>query len=221
MQRLFDVKKTQLQMARDRGYLLPPEEEAILTMTLTQFTSYAGDLSRQMNTSIRSALSRVYTSANKYNGVDRHMLVYYGGKTSPQQKQVSADTVRQFIKLVQDYGIFEAVIIVDAPLSSKGNDELSALTLVRWQVFFDSDLTYNPVNHVDTPRHELLSGEDAAAKLLEMKADVSKLLIIKTTDPVVRYYGWPVGGLVKIYRDDSAISVLSPKSINYRIIIAG
>ena len=218
MQRLFDIKKTQLEMVRDRGYDIT-NEEAILTMTLEQFIGYISGLATQMNTPIRGALSRMYISRQKYDDVNRNMLVYYGGKTNPQQKQVSADVVRQFIALIQSYRVFEAVIIVDAPLSSTGNDELSALKLVRWQVFFDSDLTYNPINHVDTPWHELLPEAVAIAKLREMKVDVSKLLIIKTDDPVVRYYGWPPGGIICTHRDDSAVSVLAPKSINYRVII--
>lgn len=218
MQRLFDIKKTQLEMVRDRGYDIR-NEEAILTMTLDNFTIYINGLATNMNMGVRGALSRMYVSREKYDGRDRNMIVYYGGKTNPQQKQVSADIVRQFIALIQGYGVYEAVLIVDAPLSSTSNNELSALKLVRWQVFFDSDLTFNPVNHVDTPRHELLSPEEATAKLREMKADVSKLLLMKTTDPICRYYGWPAGGLVRVHRNDSAVSVLAPKSINYRVII--
>ena len=218
MQRLFDIKKTQLEMVRDRGYDISAEE-AILTMTLEQFVHYVSGLATQAGTSIRSSLSRAYLSIQTYNGAKRAMFVYYGGKTNPQQKQVSADVVREFITLVQRYAIYEAVLIVDAPLSSTGNDELSALTLTRWQVFPDSDLTYNPTRHVDTPRHEILSPEESHAKLREMRTDVSKLLIIKVNDPVVRYYGWPAGGLIRVHRDDSSVSILAPKSINYRIIV--
>lgn len=218
MQRLFDIKKTQLEMVRDRGYDIATEE-AILTMTLENFIQYVSGIASQMNTSVRAALSRSYVSRDNTGGARKAMLVYYGGKTNPQQKQVSADVVREFIGLVQRYAIYEAALIVDAPLSSTGNKELSALTLTRWQVFFDYDLTYNPTRHVDTPRHELLSAIEATAKLIEMKTDVSKLLIIKVNDPVVRYYGWPAGGLVRVHRDDSAVSIIAPKSINYRVIV--
>lgn len=89
----------------------------------------------------------------------------------------------------------------------------------RIEVMFYHELTYNPIYHVDVPHHELLSDDEKTQKLLEMKVDPTKLLIIKLDDPVVRYYGWPVGGVVQIYRDDIAISILSPKSINYRIIV--
>lgn len=218
MQRLFDIKKTQIQMTRDRGYEISPEEEQILHTNLNGFIGYVQGLAAETaRASVRSLLSRSYVSRDGATQKST-MLVYYGGKTSQQQKQVSADVVREFIKFIQRYGINEAILIVDAPLSSTGNDELSALKLSKWQVFFDSELTYNPTTHVDTPRHELLSPEAAQEKLAELKVDLSKLLIIRVNDPVVRYYGWQSGGLVRVYRNDESVSILSSKSINYRVI---
>ncbi|CAH6420207.1 DNA-directed RNA polymerase subunit RPB5 [uncultured virus] len=217
-QRLFDIKKTQLQLVADRGYEISQEEAVILDMNIDQFITYVNTIVITRNTSVRSALSRSYLSRDEINGVRRSMLVYYGGKTATQ-KQVSAEVVREFIALVQQYGIYEAILIVDASLSSTGTQELSALTLTRWQVFFDEDLTYNPTRHVDTPRHELLSPEEREAKLREMKTDISKLPIIQYGDPVVRYYGWVPGSIIRIHRDDSALSILAPKSINYRVVV--
>jgi DNA-directed RNA polymerase subunit H (RpoH/RPB5) len=220
MQRLFDIKKTQLEMVRDRGYELSPEEAQILTMNLTQFYDYVNRLAaNNAKTTTRSLLSRSYL-AKLPDGTTRSMLVYYGGKTNPQQKQVSADVVRDFISLVERYRINEAILIVDAPLSSTGDNELSALTLTKWQVFYDSELTYNPTTHVDTPKQYLLSPEETQEKLRELKADLSKLLILKVNDPVVRYYGWTAGNLVRVHRDDQSVSILAPKSINYRVIVS-
>jgi DNA-directed RNA polymerase subunit H (RpoH/RPB5) len=219
MQRLFDIKKTQLEMVRDRGYEISPEEEQILTMDINNFIIYVNGLATDNpKASVRSLLSRSYL-ARLPNGSTRSMLVYYGGKTNLQQKQVSADVVREFIGLVQRYAINEAVLIVDAPLSSTGDNELSKLTLTKWQVFFDSDLTHNPTKHVDTPRHELLSPEEAQAKLRELRVCLSGLLLLKVDDPVVRYYGWTAGNLIRVHRNDQVVSILAPKSINYRVIV--
>lgn len=220
MQRLFDIKKTQIEMVSDRGYDISPEEVAILTMNINQFTNYVNNLATNVpRTTQRSLLSHSYT-ANLPGGGVRTMIVYYGGKKTPQQKQVSAEVVRSFIGVVQRYNINEAILIVDGPLSPKGNDELSALTLTKWQVFFDGELTYNPTRHVDSVKHTLLSKEETAAKLKELRVDLSKLLIINETDPIIRYYGWPVGQIVRVDRNDSFLNILSPHSINYRVIVA-
>lgn len=219
MQRLFDIKKTQLEMVRDRGYTIFPAEEPILGMSISDFINYMGLLAKATpNVPLRSLLSRTYEAVLP-DGTKKTILVYYGGKTNMQQKQVSADVAREFISLIQKYGISEAVLIVDAPLSSTGENELARLKLTKWQIFFDQDLTYNPVRHVDTPRHELLSPEAAELKLRELRVDRSKLLIIKIDDPVIRYYGWTSGGIVRVHRNDESVSILSPKSINYRVIV--
>lgn len=219
MQRYLNIKITQLQLVHDRGYELSQEEAAILNMNINEFGAYVNRLAiANPRASIRSLLSRHYVGKSN-NGSDRSMLVYYGSKSNPQQKQVSADVIREFIGLVQKYKFHEAILIVDAPLSSTGDTELSALTLTKWQVFFDQDLTYNPTLHVDTPRHELLSPEEAQAKLRELRVDISKLLILKQDDPVVRYYGWTTGSLIRIHRDDQVVNILAPKSINYRVVV--
>lgn len=219
MQRLFDIKKTQIEMVRDRGYTISDSELAILTMNLHSFENYINDLiTSHSKSNIRSLLSRSYTATLPDN-TTKSMLVYYGGKNNPQQKQVSADVVRDFIGLIQKYGINEALLIVDAPLSSTGESELSSLTLTRTQVFFDHELVYNPTTHVDTPVHQLLSSEETQAKVRELKVDKSKLLILRFDDPIVRYYGWIPGNVVRVIRDDYNLSILSPKSINYRVIV--
>ena len=217
VQQLFNIKKTQLEMVRDRGYDIGDEAQ-ILQMSLENFIQYVTQITIQHKTSPRAALSRSYLTREDVPGPKRSMIVYYGGKTNPQQKQVPAEIVREFIALIQKYGVTEAILIVDAPLSSSGNLELTALVSVKWQIFDDTNLTYNPIKHVDVPLHELLSKEEADAKIREMKTSYSQVLIMSAKDPVARYYGWTPGSLIRIHRDDSAVSILSPKSVNYRYI---
>jgi DNA-directed RNA polymerase subunit H (RpoH/RPB5) len=188
-------------------------------MDLYEFTRYVAALAEQTKNSTREALSRVYTYKNPIDNSVKTMLVYYGTKVSSQQKQISADVVRDFMRLIRVYSAYEAVLIVDAPISSTGNAELSALKLMKWQVFQDCDLTFDPTEHIDVPRHIRLSKEETAIKLKELKTDLSKLPLIKSTDPIVRFYGWEIGDVIKVERDDTAASILATKSINYRVVI--
>lgn len=216
--RLFYIKRTQLELVSDRGYNIS-DEEPILNMTFEEFDDYLRASSNNPG-GIRSTLSKLYNSNELIDGQPHKMLVFYGERSNSQQKQISIEIIRSFINNIQTTrNIREAILIVDAPPSSESNAALAALKSVKWQVFHESDLTYNPTKHVDTPRHELISEDEKIAKLREMKVDISKLLIIKATDPVVRYYGWAPGGLVRIHRNDSSVSILTPQSINYRIII--
>lgn len=218
MQRLFDIKKTQIDLVLDRGYTIPQDEVILKGMKLHEFAAEINRIAAEQKTSARSALSRIYESVDATGAVNRRMLVYFAGKTDPLKTQVSVDAVRHFILSMQTHAVSEAIFIVDHDLSPPANKELKDVTTARWQVFNDSDLTYNPVRHVDVPKHELLKPSEARAKLAEMKVDLSKLPIIKISDPIVRYYGWPVGGIVRIYRHDRSVSILAPQTINYRVI---
>lgn len=217
MERLLAIKKTQLEMVKDRGYTVAPEEEAIFTMTADQFTEYLTNIAGQHKRSPRSILSRFYEARDANNKVIKTILVYYGSK-DPQKKQVSADVVRDFIQTGQKYAVTEAVLIVDSPLSSTGNTELNAWALTKWQVFFDDKMTFNPTRHIDTPKHTLIPDDQKAAKLKELKVTIAKMPIIRSDDPIVRYYGWSLGQLIQIDRYDRSITIISPQSIQYRVV---
>lgn len=218
MQRLFDIKITQLQMVQDRGYPLHDDEEDILSRDFDNFVNYVNYRCQTENKSVRNVLARIYDLQDEAGRSIKRLVVFYGGK-NPNQQHISVEVVRAFVGVIKQLSPTEAILIVDGPLSTAGNDQLAVVTTTAVQIFDESDLTYNPTHHVDVPRHELLSPEETKSKLIEMRADKSKLLIIKADDPIVRYYGWKPGGLVRIYRDDRAISILGGKSINYRVIV--
>lgn len=217
MERLLAIKKTQLEMVKDRGYIVTPEEEGIFNMTVNQFTEYVTTLAGQVARSPRSVLSRFYESRDPTGKVVKTILVYYGSK-DPAKKQVSAEVVRDFIQTAQKYTVTEAVLIVDTPLSSTGTSELNALTLIKWQVFFDDKMTFNPTRHIDTPKHILVPDDQKTEKLRELKVSLAKLPIIRLDDPIVRYYGWSLGQLIKIERYDRGIPTIAPESIQYRVV---
>ncbi len=219
MQQLFDIKKTQIEMVRDRGYVIPLAEMEILNGTYQNFITYVESLAANTPQSSKRLLLTNYYKGNNFDGSEKRMLVFFGGLTDPGKKQISSTVIKEFTALCQKYAFTEAVLIVDAPLSVTSSENLSKLTMTSWQVFHDSDLTYNPTTHGDTHRHELLSPEVAQAKLREMKVEKSKIIILRSDDPIVKYYGWSVESIIAIHRDDSSVSILSPKSINYRVIV--
>lgn len=215
-QRLYDIKIVQLQLVADRGYNLG-EEERLFGLSVDEFYRYYDEKANREakitgSKSIWNALSSRYGSDND----NRTILVFYGTKTESAKKKIPINVVSAFADNAKDCD--EALLIIDYPLSSKCNDVFKGLKTVRYQVFFDNELTFNPTRHIEVPRHELLSPEDASTVLIGMKVTPTQVPIIKVTDPIVRYYNWPVGGLVRIYRNDDYINILAPKSIFYRII---
>lgn len=209
MEHLFEIKKTQIEMIQDRGYDVKEEELALLTHDFRYFLDYLQ--SKTGNKGSRSALSQVYS----LNG-EKYLSVNFLEK-SQDSKQISIEVVRAAVEEAKNSKANEILIIIEIPLSSRADNSL-VISGLGYQVFFDKDLSYNITRHVDTPRHELLTPEETEEKLKELKADITKLLIIKANDPIVQYYNWPIGRVVRIYREDYVVSILSPKSINYRVI---
>lgn len=226
MQSLFDIKKTQLELVMDRGYYLPAEEAPILSMNLKEFITYVKDLADPERTGTvglskaRASLARIYTNAPPESDTPhtKTMLVYYGGKTNSSQKLISADVIRAFIGKTQTYRVTEAILIVDSPISSTGNEDLSALRQTQWDVFYDDELAYNPSRHVDVPLHVRLPPEEAVAVMAAMRVKPSQILIMRKSDPIAKYYGWVPGDLIRITRSDIGVSVLAPITIAYRIV---
>ncbi len=75
MYRLFAVKKTQLELVTDRGYIIPPTEMSYSNMTLQDFEAFVAALqSKKKN--IRDSLSYIYDNAD----MTERLLVYYASK---------------------------------------------------------------------------------------------------------------------------------------------
>jgi DNA-directed RNA polymerase subunit H (RpoH/RPB5) len=214
-QRLYDIKIVQLQLVADRGYNLGAEER-LFGFSVDEFYRFYDEKATReaKNTghkSIWTSLSSMYQSDD-----GRTLLAFYGTKTESAKKKIPINVVTAFADNAKDCN--EALLIVDYPLSSKCNDVFKGLKTVRYQVFFDDELTFNPTLHIEVPKHELLTPEEANTILTGMKVTATQVPIIKVSDPIVRYYNWPVGGLVRIYRNDEDLNILAPKSIFYRII---
>jgi DNA-directed RNA polymerases I, II, and III subunit RPABC1 len=216
MQRLFDVKKTQLQMTNDRGYAIPPQEAAIMTMDLRGFQTYLGT-TKIPGKRERQLLSGVYSKIGA-DGRETRLVVSFAAKDE-STTMVSTAIVSAFansVKQQENAGVaVESIFIVDSKLTN----EASKLIIFKCQVFLESDLTYNPTKHVDTPKHELLTPEEKAKVLSDLRVDITKLLLIRADDPIVLYYGWSVGDVIRIRRNDRQVSVLAPESINYRVVV--
>lgn len=216
IQNLFDIKKTQIQLVRDRGYVISQAEEALLTATLDQFGAHLQVL-RQANPNFsdRTRLSQEYINA----AGTKKLAVFFITRTEQTQKQIPSEIMTGIINKANELRLTELLLVTDLPLSTRANEILHTLTLTRWQVFFDSDLVYNPSESVDVPRHELLTPEQAAAKLQEWKIDISKMLINDSSEAIVKYYGWPPGSIIRVHRNDNSVNSLASESINYRVVI--
>lgn len=226
MYQLLCVKITQLQMVHDRGYVVPDAELPILNMNVEDFIRYL-DARRSANIAPRYVLTNTYFSRELYEGRRKIMVVYYATASAGSQT-VSLNTVGGFIRKArqpEDSVTFgariadEAIMISDVPLSHDATKEVMKLTDIPHQLFRDEQLTYNPTLHNTVPVHRLLTPEEAIGVQIRCRVAKNQLPIIRSSDPIVKYYGWQSGNIVEIHRVDLSISLLSEESTVYRIIV--
>jgi DNA-directed RNA polymerase subunit H (RpoH/RPB5) len=100
-------------------------------------------------------------------------------------------------------------------ISDKAKSTL--MSIPNTEVFIESYLMINIVEHIDSPRYEVLT-EDESKQVLETyivkKKELPKIL---TTDPIVSYFNLKRGQIIRIIR----CSEQSGFSVIYRIVAKG
>lgn len=220
LRRLLDAKRTQIEMVADRGFTVDspnfPRESEYIKLSTDGFYKRLASLASKSN---QETITLSLLNASYRGPEGRSLLAFYAGHPF-QGKKVAKETIKYFIDEVKEGKFTDAILIVDTELSKDACKAVEADLSDRNITIFDlTELTYNIVRHVDTPKHTLLTPQEKFNKLKELKVDETKLPLININDPVVKYYGWLVGGLVKIERSDLNVGALVPRSLNYRIII--
>lgn len=213
MQRLYDIKTTQVKMVRDRGFDIS-SDAWILDTNLENFTEfYLNKVKAEELSGIREALAATYKGKK-----DNILFVSY--PTKGTAKQIGTDTAKQIVHFANTHNVTHLILIADAVLSTPAANDLNLFGKDH-HIFNDEELTYCVVEHKMVSRHELIPKDVAEQKMRDMKTKLSQLPLILTSDPVIKYYGWKVGGLVKIYRNDQVVGLLTQETIAYRIIVEG
>ena len=87
-------------------------------------------------------------------------------------------------------------------------------------MFKEAELVVLAIDHCYSSKHSLLSPAETAEYLAETGNTPEKNALIRSSDPVVRYYGWRAGSVVRILRDYSSLDMPSPMCIAYRTVVS-
>jgi DNA-directed RNA polymerase subunit H len=92
---------------------------------------------------------------------------------------------------------------------SRGNllrEVLDELTLRDYsKVFFVDELIANPIGNKMVPKHELCTNKMVDELLHKYSITIDSLPKILVRDPIVRWYGWEVGDVVKVTRPNGEL----------------
>ncbi|HSW76667.1 MAG TPA: DNA-directed RNA polymerase subunit RpoH/Rpb5 C-terminal domain-containing protein [Candidatus Saccharimonadales bacterium] len=184
MNDLLMVKKTQIEMVRDRNYIINDDELLILND--------------------RKVKNITYNQSYQKMGDDEQTLyVQYCLNMTP------IDIMKTFVKQMKTHTV--GIII-------GSDDDLNTLHKKTYQEYFDQlklksvqlfnydELYFNITQHVFSPIYERIDKD----LIIPTIAHANQLPVLLKNDPIVKYYHFPAGSVIKVTEElfmDSYISV--------------
>uniref|UniRef100_A0A061QSZ9 DNA-directed RNA polymerase II subunit E n=1 Tax=Tetraselmis sp. GSL018 TaxID=582737 RepID=A0A061QSZ9_9CHLO len=197
--KLFRVRRTCLQMLRDRGYLIA---EAELNQTKEQFTDKHGDEPSRENLTVLVC---------KQDDPTDQIFVFF-----PEELKIGVVTIKTYFNRMKEDGVNRAIMVMPGELTSFAKttlQDISSKFLI--EQFKEHELLVNITHHILVPEHRLLSPEEKRALLNRYKVSDTQLPRIQMADPVARYYGLQRGQVVRIVRP----SETAGRYVTYRLCI--
>lgn len=209
MEKLFQVKKTQIEMLQDRGYDVSAELP-ILSTTFESFNRTYTDYATANGLTIREVLRQIYHKGNE------KILVYY--IESIDGKNIGIDLAKIFISYLTSVKVLNAILISDQPINSNVQTEFNSLPMYKISVFLENELMYNPTKHFLVPRHELLTEAEARDFYRTNRFKPSQLPNMFVTDRIARHYGAKPGDTFRIYQKSMVNDSMTEMSVSYRYV---
>ena len=208
---LFNIKRNQLKMIKNRGYNIDAEEWILddnLTshMFIKKLISIYGETAPNQ---YRNLLTSIYK-----HDENKKIIVSFVGIAEFSNKQISIDSIEKIIESMITNDT-DCLIIINATLSSAANNRLNCITESKIQILNEDELLFNLIDHIFVPKYELLTKEEAAKLTSSLTFNKKVYPILLSSDPIYRYYNYNSGDIIKIYEEYNLL--LSGQEYSYRI----
>lgn len=202
---IFRVRKTTLQLLRDRGYVVFDSKDD-LEMSRQNFE----EKFVKINQIIRDNLE---IKRPRWNLPSQRILVVFV-KGEKDKSSIGVKSIRTYCERIKQDDFHKAIMILHGRLTPHAKQAISAINSLvdRIEYFNESELIVNITEHCLVPRHEVLLKEDCKKLLEKYSIKENQLPKINKNDPVARYLGIEKNQIVKIIRT----SETSGRYITYR-----
>ena len=132
--------------------------------------------------------------------------------------KLNADTIQAHLAVMNTHNIKHSIMICEKqPTPVCNNVIANSLNLgIIIELFQTEDLEYNPTKHILQPKFSLL--DEKEAEELKKKYGASNFPVLLRSDPIVRFYNYDKGSIIKITRKNVRNGISTGESITYRIV---
>lgn len=195
--KIYSVYKTLNEMLNDRGYL-----PNALNDYNTFCEKYCTD--HEIN---RSSMNFI---CNQLEGNLVPILVYF-----IEDDSVGIKNIKKIYESMMEKKLKHCIVIYKNIITFSAKNYISGkMKQVRFELFSDDELIFNPTRHVLSPRYKILHVEAKKEILDEYSIQDQNLPKILVSDIIVKYFGLKKGTVMEITRKSETGGV----NVTYRIV---